>query len=76
MNSELIARLKAETPLWFKKIRKFSAGVVTLAITLIGLSTNVPGFALPALAQTICTYVIIAGVTAGLVSTTAKVDKP
>jgi hypothetical protein len=76
MENELIARIKSETPVWFKRIRKISVRVSAICVSLLGASIAIPGFVLPATVSTACTYIVVAGITAGCVSTTAKVDQP
>jgi len=74
MLKELKQRLRSETPLWFKRIRKVSLSLSGTAIALLTLSATVNSFVLPAILQTACTWVVIAGTSMGVVSSTAKKD--
>lgn len=71
---ELKERIKAKTPIWFKQIRKAGLTIAAVGTALISAEATIPGFTLPAILHTFCTYCVVAGVTAGVVSTTAKKD--
>lgn len=71
--NEFLFRFHSVTPTWFRKIRNLSIHVTGLAVSLIGASAVIPGFILPDAIQKICTYLVVAGISAGMVSTTAKV---
>ena len=74
--SEFKNRWTSETPIWFRTIRRLSIKLVGTATALLGASMYVPNFSLPPIIQSACTYIIVAGVTAGVISNTAKSDKP
>jgi len=74
--TELKCRLKSQTPVWFKMIRRAAVKVTSTCIALLGASLIIPGFALPEIITRVCTYIIVAGITAGLVSTTACQTPP
>ncbi len=52
---------KTEIPIYWKKIRNFFATLATLATSLLLLSTQAPGFALPPIVNTVCVWVIVIG---------------
>lgn len=66
-----IYRLKANTPDWFKKIRKKGLKVTAVATALMAANGSIPTFHLPTLIYTICQWAIISGITAAIVSQTA-----
>lgn len=69
---ETIKRIKSETPEYFRKIKKISIWITTTATGLVGAKILIPGFILPSKIEIVCSYVIVAGIIAGLISTTAK----
>lgn len=71
---ELKERLKSKTPVWFKKIRKISLWLSTTAMALLAAGVTIPGFHLPEGVDIVCSWIIVGGITAGVVSTTAKTD--
>lgn len=71
---ELKERLNKPTPKWFKRIRNWGIWLSTMATTLLATGATLPGFTLPDIVNTICSWLVVAGVTAGLVSSTAKTD--
>lgn len=72
---ELINRIKACTPRWFKKIRRVGIYVSAIALALLAAGTTVPGFVLPSVLDSFCQWIAVAGITASAISTTAKEDK-
>lgn len=75
MATELQQRVHAATPKWFKRIRKIGLIVSAVAGALITAGATMPGFVLPAVVNTICQWITVAGITASTVATTAKEDK-
>lgn len=71
---QLNDRLKAKTPLWFKRIRKAGYIMFSVAGALIAATVATPGFELPTIVNTICQWTMVAGITASTVATTAKED--
>jgi len=74
MLKELKERYHAETPVWFKKIRRASLALSGLGVSLLTLSATVNSFVLPDFLHTLCTWFVIAGTSVAAVSTTAKKD--
>ena len=72
MMQELKERVKSPTPKWFKKIRKIRLWLSGVAVAMVAAGATLPGFHLPEIVDTICSWIIVGGITAGLVSTTAK----
>lgn len=70
--TELKQRLKEPTPRWFKRIRSWGVWMSTMATTLLAAGATLPGFTLPEVIGSVCSWMVVAGITAGLVSTTAK----
>jgi len=70
-NSTLYERLKAETPQWFKVIRTVSITVAAIAAALLA-ANGVGGFVLPEVLNAPCQWITVAGITGGVISTTAK----
>lgn len=71
---ELKERLKAKTPRWFRRIRKVSLWLSTTAMGLLAAGATLPGFTLPEIVNAVCSWLVVAGITAGLVSSTARTD--
>lgn len=71
---ELKERLSAQTPVWFKKIRKVAIRLTALATALLAAGVTIPGFTLPEIVNLICSWVIVGGICAGLTASTAKTD--
>jgi hypothetical protein len=70
----LIARIKAQTPIWFKSIIRLSLILATIGTALLGADGNVPNFHLTELLAKIATYMVVAGLVAAAVAKTAKED--
>jgi len=68
---ELYQRFKADTPLWFKRIRRVGLAMVAISSALLAANGNL-GFILPVILSTACQWITVAGITAAAVSTTAK----
>lgn len=65
--SELVTRVKSNTPSWFKKIRN-----IGLVLTGIGTAIVTAPVALPTLVVTFGGYAIVAGSVAAAIAATAK----
>lgn len=74
MLEEFKQRWLSRTPIWFKKIRRISLWLSTTAMAILAAGVTLPGFTLPEIVKTICSWIVVGGITAGLVSTTAKTD--
>ncbi len=72
---ELKNRIKASTPVWFKRIRKVGIYVSAIALALLASGSTDPGFVLPSVLETFCPWIAVSGITASAISTTAKEDK-
>lgn len=70
-NTILYERLKAETPDWFRWIRKISITVAAVAVALLA-ANGVSGFELPQILYAPCQWITVAGITAATISSTAK----
>lgn len=70
-NTTLYTRFRAETPLWFKRIRRTGITVGAIAAALLA-ANGVAGFVLPEILNAPCQWITVAGITAATVSTTAK----
>lgn len=73
--TELQTRIKSTTPQWFKRIRRAGVIVTAVAGALIAAKVTVPGFVLPNIVDVVSQWVVVAGITASTVATTAKEDK-
>jgi len=71
---EIIRRLKAPTPTWFKKIRRIGLTCVAVATALMTLNASVPSFVLPSFIMKVCTWMLISGTTATVIAQTATND--
>lgn len=72
-NSELGQRIKADTPDWFKKIRRIGIIAAAAAAALLAANGNA-GFALPEMIHGLCNWITVVGITSASVATTAKKD--
>ena len=58
--NELFARLKSESPEYFKRIKRFAAWLVGVATAI--LLANIPeGIHIPAALTTVCSYIVFGG---------------
>lgn len=67
----LIQRIKAKTPPFFKKVRKISLALTAVATTLLTSQSLISGFVLPAIVSTIATYTIVSGIMIAATASTA-----
>lgn len=70
-DTALYQRCKAETPQWFKVIRRISITLAAIAAALLA-ANGVAGFVLPDVLNAPCQWITVAGITAGAISSTAK----
>lgn len=70
--SELKDRVKAKTPKWFKAVIKLGLQLAAAGVTIKVTAATLDGFAMNAMGNTICNYMIIAGAVAAAVAKTAK----
>ena len=73
---ELLNRIQAPTPDFFKKVIRLAIALGAVGATLVALPTAVPFIALPPIISTIGGYFVAAGIVAGSVAKTAKIDTP
>ena len=66
-----ICRIMADTPDWFKRIRKKGIKMVAVATALMAANGTIPTFHLPTMIYTFCQWAIISGITAAVISSTA-----
>lgn len=69
----LLNRIKAETPPFFKKLRALSLIITAIATSLLTSQSLISGFVLPDMIKNIATYCIIGGIAIAATSTTAAV---
>lgn len=74
MASELITRLTAETPKWFKRIIKMGLLLASAGVAIKVTVGVMDDFTLSALGKTITNYMILAGAVAAALGKTAKED--
>jgi len=72
--NELLNRLSAPTPNFFKKIIKAAIALGVVGGTLVSLPTAVPFIVLPPILSTIGGYLVAVSVVAASVAKTAKID--
>ncbi|MDE3185274.1 MAG: hypothetical protein KGM16_17820 [Bacteroidota bacterium] len=73
---EVIARIKAETPIFFKNVIAVAITLASAGTALLAAEHLVPNFKLPPLAYTASQWMIVGGIVAAFVAKTAKVDVP
>lgn len=72
--TELKARLKSETPVWFRRIRLVAIHFLSAGVALLGAGAVIHGFKLPEVVHAITVDVIIGSIVAvALCSTACKV---
>lgn len=67
----LINRIKAETPPFFKKLRSISLTITAIATSLLTSQSVISGFVLPDSIKNIATYCIIGGIAIAATSSAA-----
>jgi hypothetical protein len=70
-NTTLYERYRAETPLWFKQIRRVGITLGAIAAALLAANGSV-GFVLPEILNAPCQWITVAGITSAAIATTAK----
>jgi hypothetical protein len=73
---EIIARWKAETPIFFKNLIVFGITLAGVGGALLAAEKTVPNFHLPALMYQASQWMIVAGLVCSAVSKTTKKDVP
>lgn len=70
-DTTLVQRLKAETPIWFKRIRRVGLTLAAIATALLA-ANGVGGFVLPQILNAPCQWLAVFGFTSAAISSTAK----
>lgn len=65
-------RIKADTPAYFKKLKKFGLWLSGVAVSILAAKSFISGFIMPPILDGICSVIVVFGITTGLISTTAK----
>ena len=72
--NEAIARFKAETPIFFKKVIGIGLGLLSFGAAIKGIDQTPLAVKLPAILDTVANYAVTAGTVAAAVAKFAKVD--